>query len=641
MLGRALRQVGRLQRLLVALALIAAALASAAIALADETAPEAVAAEFADGIYPIVFPVAGDHSYTDSWGAPRSGGRTHKGTDIFAAKLTPVVAAADGTITRIAIGDRAGRYIVVEHAGGWHTLYLHLNNDTEGTDDGLLNANPPGVEVGAKVNAGDLLDYVGDSGNAEGTPSHLHFEIHDFDGDPVNPYPSLRAAEGRPVPLNAVVAEPAFAADNVKFVGNLDPGGGFSADINVHGGVAYLGTWGRPDACPSYGVRMIDVSDPGKPVALGSIAAGAEFPGTGTDSVWVGSVETPTFTGDLAVVAIRLCDTSEPGRRSALIRGLAIYEVTDPSTPQLLGFHDTGELTQGVHEVDVTTRADGTVLVAATALQSVRHTAGIAGDLRIIDITDPTSPQPVADWDLRRDGPPEMVDFLLSQVFDDLELHIHSAIWTDDGTRLWLAAWDAGIVLLDTTDPASPILVTNFGFGADGEGNAHSVAVDVEAGILIRNDQDLINGGSGRHSPGWGGQRFYDISNPNSVAESGTFRTERSTSSSDGATTHLDGRYSAHNAVLIDGVEYVAWYSDGVRIVDVSDPAAPVELAHFIPPARNDPQDYWDTPDGSPAFAMVWGVHVIDDYVYISDMNTGLWIVQYPIPIPEEERPRL
>ncbi|MCP3976214.1 MAG: peptidoglycan DD-metalloendopeptidase family protein [bacterium] len=640
-MGRALRQAGLLRRLLVALALIAAAVTSVAVANANEASSSEVAAEFADNIYPIVLPVGGSHSYTDSWGAPRSGGRTHQGTDIFAAKLTPVLAAADGVITRIAIGERAGRYIVIKHAGGWHTFYLHLNNDTEGTDDGLLNVSPQGVEVGAKVKAGDLLDYVGDSGNAEGTPSHLHFEIHDFDDEPVNPYPSLRAAEGRSVPQRIIAAEPAFQAENVSFVGNIDPGGGFSADIAVHGGVAYLGTWGRPEACPAFGVRMIDVSDPFEPVALGSIASGTEFPGTGTDSVWVGAIETPSFTGDLAIVAIRLCDTSESGRRNALIRGLAIYEVSDPSTPTLLGFHDTGELTQGIHEIDVTTRADGTVLVAATALQSIRHTSGLAGDLRIIDITDPTSPVPVSDWDLRRDGPGEMVEYLIGQVFDELELHIHSATWSDEGTRLWLAAWDAGIVLLDTTDPTSPTLVTTFGFGADGEGNAHSVAVDVEAGMLVRNDQDLINSDSGRHSPGWGGQRFYDISNPDSIAESGTFRTERSLSSDEGVTVHLDGRYSAHNAVLVDGIDYVAWYSDGVRIVDVSDPAAPVELAHFIPPLRNDPQGYWDTPDGSPVFAMVWGVHVSEDLVYISDMNTGLWIVQYPVPIPEDARPRL
>ena len=88
-------------------------------------------------VYPLTFPVAGQSSYSDTWGAPRSEGRTHKGADIFADKGTHVVAAADGTVTRMAVGERAGRYIVVEHLDGWRSYYLHLDNDTPGTDDGL------------------------------------------------------------------------------------------------------------------------------------------------------------------------------------------------------------------------------------------------------------------------------------------------------------------------------------------------------------------------------------------------------------------------------------------------------------------------------------------------------------------------
>jgi len=641
------RRVGRLHALLVAFAVVAGALVGTAIALAQERMQslppfsEAEVLAMESGIYPIIFPVAGDHSYTDSWGARRSGGRTHQGTDIFADKGVPVVAAAAGIVTRVTIGERAGRYMIVEHAGGWQTLYLHLNNDTPGTDDGALNATPEGIEVGAKVEAGDVLDYVGDSGNAEGTPSHLHFEIHGADGVPVNPYPSLRAAEGRPLPIQVIAAEPLYRADNVAFAGHLDPGGGFAADVTAHGGVAYLSTWGRPQACPASGVRMIDVSDPYSPVQMGSIASGADFPNTSTDSVWVGAIDNEFFTGDLAVVAIRLCDTTEGGRREALIRGVALYEVTDPATPTLVGFFDTGEMTQGVHELDVVTRPDGSVLAAITVLQSWRHTAGAAGDLRIVDITDPAHSDEIADWDLRRDAPSEMVEELLPQVFDDLELHTHSATWAEDGTQLWLAVWDAGVTLLDTTDPGAPAHVTTFGFDPESEGNAHSVAVDVDAGLLIRNDQDLINADSERYSLGWGGQHLYDISDLESVVEVGTFRTERGVSNADGGALHVDGRYSAHNAQIVDGVEYVAWYSDGVRIIDVSDPSAPTEVASFIPPLSNDPQGYWDAPDGSPLFAMVWGVHVSGDYVYISDMNTGLWIVRYPPPPPKENRLRL
>jgi hypothetical protein len=594
--------------------------------------------------YPIQFPVGGKYSYTDSWGAPRSGGRTHKGADIFAEKGTPVVAVADGTVVRIAKGARAGRYIVVEHEGGWRSYYLHLNNDTAGTDDGMSDTLVEGIAIGAAVKAGDLLDYVGDSGNAEGTSPHLHFEIHTSEGPAINPYPHLKAAEGVVVPKTSVAGVlieplPNFTGENVDLVGWLDPGGGFAAGITVHAATAYMGTWGRPNACPASGVRMIDVSDPTDPVELDAIASGAEFPGTNTDSVWVGAVETPAFSGDLAVVALRLCNTSDRNRLRDQVRGLALYDVTDPSFPVLLSTHSSGARTQGIHELDVVARDDGALLVAATALQSLPHTGGEAGDLRIIDITDPAAPVRLADWDLRRDAPPEVVDAMLAEVYDKLELHAHSATWSDDGTSLWVANWDAGVTLLDTADPARPEITTMFGYGPDTMGNAHSLAIDAAAGLLVVTDQDLINSEFERHEPGWGGQRLFDVSDPGTITQVGTYFTERATPNSDGGAVHVDGRYSAHNAQIVDGIEYVAWYSDGVRILDLADPTAPEELGWFIPPLRADPQGYWDAPDGTPAFAMVWGVHVADDLVYVSDMHSGLWIIRYAPPAPDPAEP--
>ena len=80
-------------RLLAALAVVAALLVAPLPATADPLPPPAV-----NDIYPLVFPVGGDNHYTDTFGAPRSGGRTHEGTDIMADKMVPVVAAASGTI---------------------------------------------------------------------------------------------------------------------------------------------------------------------------------------------------------------------------------------------------------------------------------------------------------------------------------------------------------------------------------------------------------------------------------------------------------------------------------------------------------------------------------------------------------------
>ena len=145
---------------------------------------------------PIVFPVAGPNHYSDTFGAPRSGGRTHEGIDIMSDKMTPIIAAADGTVGWMQ-DEQGGNCcaMALNHDDGWASWYIHMNNDTPGTDDGQGWGFAPGITSGVHVNAGQLIGWVGDSGNAEWTASHLHFELHMPDGTPINPYPSLVAAE--------------------------------------------------------------------------------------------------------------------------------------------------------------------------------------------------------------------------------------------------------------------------------------------------------------------------------------------------------------------------------------------------------------------------------------------------------------
>ena len=147
----------------------------------------------------MTFPVIGKVSFTDTYGAPRGGGtREHEGQDIMGPKMLQLVAATTGTITRLTIPQPTYGYsIVIKGDNGWSYHYLHLNNDTPGTDDGLAaleHVFAPGLELGSRVNAGQLVGYLGDSGNAESTAPHLHFELHDPTGLPVNPYAALKAA---------------------------------------------------------------------------------------------------------------------------------------------------------------------------------------------------------------------------------------------------------------------------------------------------------------------------------------------------------------------------------------------------------------------------------------------------------------
>ncbi len=159
--------------------------------------------------YPMVFPVVGEHYEWDSFWEPRTDD-VHHATDIVADKMTPVVAVASGIITYVNWSTTPGDThpnpsrccaVVVHHDDGWETWYIHLNNDTPGTDDGEGWGIAPGIVVGAHVAAGDLLGWVGDSGNAENTVPHLHIELIDPEGILVDPFAALMAAEGTSVCL--------------------------------------------------------------------------------------------------------------------------------------------------------------------------------------------------------------------------------------------------------------------------------------------------------------------------------------------------------------------------------------------------------------------------------------------------------
>jgi peptidase M23-like protein len=159
--------------------------------------PAAASLETAAARKPIVFPVVGPYRYTNDFGDPRAQG-THEGNDILAPKKSPVVAVEDGKIKFWTTSARAGCMLYLYGASGTTYLYIHLNNDVTMANDnrGKCVAGGsywPGLKDGARVVAGQAIGFVGDSGDADGTP-HLHFEVHPHDGGAANPFPYLNTA---------------------------------------------------------------------------------------------------------------------------------------------------------------------------------------------------------------------------------------------------------------------------------------------------------------------------------------------------------------------------------------------------------------------------------------------------------------
>jgi murein DD-endopeptidase MepM/ murein hydrolase activator NlpD len=146
----------------------------------------------------IVFPVLGSVEFTDDYGAPRPQG-PHQGIDILAPRHAYALAAEAGRVRFYTGSGRAGCMLYLDGKSGTTYYYIHLNNDlTNGNDNGGGCTSgvtfPKGLKSGSRVQAGQPVGFVGDSGDANGIHPHLHFEVHPHGGRSTNPYPYLIAA---------------------------------------------------------------------------------------------------------------------------------------------------------------------------------------------------------------------------------------------------------------------------------------------------------------------------------------------------------------------------------------------------------------------------------------------------------------
>ncbi len=497
-------------------------------------------------------------------------------------------------------------------------------------------------------------------------------------------------------------------------------GRGFNGSVRALGGFAYVGSWGSGGLCPALGVRVVDISDPAAPRM---VATAARYGGTSAEDIVPRRVDTPSFRGDLLVAGIQRCGGN--GRA-----GLALWDVTDPLNPAELSFFDTGVGARGVHELDVTEQG-GRVL----ALLAVPF-AGQVGDFRIVDITDPRNPAQLSSWSI------QTALGAVAGTGCNRSVYGHSARASADGRRAYLSYWDAGMIILDISDPTTPRFVGR-AFEPDAEGAVHSV--DEMAGdlLLVAEEDDVFQtprglrlraalngtvaefaaceaqggqpldetgvlsgsvayagplcapgsatltgtialvdaggcalgvkarqaraagaramvviGEDGLQTPTnteggnlglpviavspsdggrlraaardgaatvefpvarpWGGVRVWDIRDPAQPVRRALFRTENA----ERFPPPGPGYYTLHNPLAVGRYALFAWYADGVRLVDLTNPDDPREVAAFVPPAAPDRQGFF------PISADVWGVALSGDIVLASDINSGLYLLR-------------
>jgi hypothetical protein len=551
--------------------------------------------------------------------------------------------------------------------------------------------------------------------------------------------------------------------DHVSLVGALkgdlsEYNTGVFGDVAGYKNLAFVGKWYK--GCPGSGVDIIDISQPLDPVKLSDTNDYSDTSMEDMQAIEIGGRD---------ILAIGLQDCEEDSTPSVGKRGLELYDITNPRDPRFLSLFDTdsfGTDSGGVHELDLTGTPGGEVLALGAVPDLETNSSdsdkknGI-GDLLIWDITDPTNPTLVGEWGVLDE--PSLDSSLYDAVRqggDDRTL-LHSPRANPDGTRAYVSYWDAGVIMLDISDPSDPVYLGRTSYEEGEEGNAHSVDEARDGTILIQADEDLspfefeftsnafsgkrfmieapfapsvvdlagrktdgevvhvgracptgsidgsdsadpyladpsgkialIEGGGclydnkiaraqlvgatgaivynsadggeepiymGGNDPvtlpdglvvdidipvvsverstglllrdgtspvtasaaavfnGWGYLRFFDIRDPANPEQLSVFATENTNDE----TAATEGRWwSAHNPEVRGNTVYASWFSDGVRVIDISDPSSPRETSSWTGEG---------TPEDAPAVE-IWSVVPYGDLLLASDRNYGLYILKH------------
>lgn len=386
-------------------------------------------------------------------------------------------------------------------------------------------------------------------------------------------------------------------------------------------------------------LRIVDVTNPREPRALADwgVRAGMELgdaPGLGSDA-------------QLYAHGVRASDDGLRAYVSYWDAGVVILDLADPAAPRAVGRTRFPPGVEGnAHSVDlargeqILIEADEILDVTARAVQ-VDGPPALAGMIAAAG-TLPAAPWPetsrvsgalvylgrgcpAGDWAGQLGGLGERVepaDAYAGNPQGRIALIERGACPFSDKIERAKAAGALGAVIINSAD--APLAPTGSGGPLGAFGIPRSDGERLKAALAANQTVEVTLAGDLRGYHDFGGLRFWDLTDPANPRALSTYETPR---------THVDptrgpseeGRFTAHNPVVRGNLLFVSWFSDGVRVLDIADPANPREVASWVPPARERQRA---VPTYLGEGPQVWGVDIAGDLVVVSDINGGLYTLR-------------
>jgi hypothetical protein len=448
----------------------------------------------------------------------------------------------------------------------------------------------------------------------------------------------------------AMISPPSEAASSVgtatrygltkgfQLVGHTDLGKrAMNSPLAVAGRCAYVGDrfYSTSPNVPGRargGIAVVDVKDPRHPVQRSVIPPVAESTQR--------ELRADAGLGILVVLGYSPFIGGDP-QASQPVNTLKVYDIhRDCLHPKLLSTYDFGP--RAPHEFFLWKDRKH----PGRALAYVTFTV-FAPDLMVLDLTDPASPSLAGVYDIGLDQGHKTVDF----VDESGSGYTHSLSVSDDGTRAYMAGWDFGFWTLDTSLLADPPvagvgIARPAGIGVLDTGhNVHSAAVIPGRKDVVLTQEDYAAAG---HGCPFGVLRTGRLTSDGGATLEGQFSLPENDPKTCGT---KNGTFSSHNPTLFHDVALVTWYSGGLRAVDLSNPARPVEAGAFVPRPTFEPElrderlffpktaqkagplptdSTWPGSRAEKWVGSMWSYPVVQDgLVYVADIDLGLYVLRY------------